>query len=783
MQGNLCRCTGYRPILEGYSVFAKDGHIQRTSAEAGCPGIGSSGCCRNGGGGAGQQALSNDVQSSFVPLDQSQEPIFPPELNCKAEELNGQPLVFKGQLGMTWFRPCSLKELLELKRNYPEAKLVVGNTELGIEMKFKKKSYPVMIQPNKVQALQDIKITDEGLLIGSSVTLSTLKFTLESLISARPKYTTRIFHQIIEMLRWFAGEQIRNVGSVGGNIMTGSPISDLNPIFMACKAMLTLASIDKTRVACKFRQVPLDQHFYTGYRKTLLEPDEVLVDILIPFTKKTQHFVAFKQARRRDDDIAIVNGAFFYNVDRNNVITEANMAFGGLSYVTKLAQNTCTYLKGKYWYPHTFEKAMDVLLEEFPLPPNVPGAMVRYRQTLAMSLFFKSFLTISETSKLFALKNDEMSAAQAFHKDPVQGSQLFEVVQAEQSLHDPLRRPLKHKSADKQTTGEAVYVDDIPRMKNELYLAFVLSSKARAKILNIDSSSATKEPGVIAFYSSKDISPQKNVYRMIIETDEWLFAAGEVHCVGQVIGKPYYMISVGASWEYQCRLIEIKLEDCIFFFPGVIVAKSQEQALKAADMVQVDYQVVEQPVVTIEESIEQKSFHPLFGSRIKTSEQVDSAIQASDIVIQGQLRSGAQEHFYMEPQSCLAVPTNEDGEMIIYSSTQNPTETQRLVAHALDVPMNRVVAKVKRLGGGFGGKESRSVPLAMAVAFAASKTHLPVRACLDRDQDMLMCGQRHPFFTKYQVGCNKEGLLQAIDVDIYNNAGYSLDLSFSVMHR
>ena len=105
------------------------------------------------------------------------------------------------------------------------------------------------------------------------------------------------------------------------------------------------------------------------------------------------------------------------------------------------------------------------------------------------------------------------------------------------------------------------------------------------------------------------------------------------------------------------------------------------------------------------------------------------------------------------------------------------------MAHALDVPMNRVVTKVKRLGGGFGGKETRSVPLAMAVAFAASKTHLPVRVCLDRDQDMLMCGQRHPFFTKYQVGCNKEGMLQAIDVDIYCNAGYSLDLSFSVIHR
>ena len=137
----------------------------------------------------------------------------------------------------------------------------------------------------------------------------------------------------------------------------------------------------------------------------------------------------------------------------------------------------------------------------------------------------------------------------------------------------------------------------------------------------------------------------------------------------------------------------------------------------------------------------------------------------------------------METNSCLAIPTNEDGELVVYASTQNPTEAQKLIAHALDVPMNRVVVRVKRLGGGFGGKETRCTPLIVAAAFAASKTNLPVRFSLDRYQDMVMSGHRHPFFSKYRVGFNNNGLITALDTELYCNAGYSLDLSFSVMHR
>ena len=229
--------------------------------------------------------------------------------------------------------------------------------------------------------------------------------------------------------------------------MTGSPISDLNPILMAAGTTLNLASENKSR------NVLFNDQFYTGYRKTCLESNEILVSVCIPYTKENEYFIAYKQARRREDDIAIVNGAFFYQI-QNGIIERARMAFGGLSFVTKMAKNTSEYLQKKPWAPDTFDTAMSVLLAEIPLPPGVPGAMVKYRQTLALSLLFKSFLSVSDTSQLHQIGNEEKSVIQTFHKEPLRGSQLYEIVPETQKEHDPLRRPLKHKSADKQVTGK-----------------------------------------------------------------------------------------------------------------------------------------------------------------------------------------------------------------------------------------------------------------------------------------------------------------------------------------
>ena len=305
-QGNLCRCTGYRPILEGLKTLT-----------AGCQ---AENCCRNGlkeaetnGEEEEGEGYTNILYNSnqFIPYDASQEPIFPPELQL-SDCLDRQFLVFSGPR-LRWFRPTTLSQLFDLKQKHPEAKIVVGNTELGVEVKFKHCDYPVYINPSMVRELTAILVEEDGVRLGASVTLDRLEELCTKLETTHQAWQLRIFTQIKEMLRWFAGKQIRNVAAIGGNIMTGSPISDLNPIFLAASCGLQIGSCNG------ISEIQFDEKFYTGYRKNVVKPDQILVSIKIPFTKQNQYFMAYKQSKRRDDDIAIVNAAFNLTISNNKV--------------------------------------------------------------------------------------------------------------------------------------------------------------------------------------------------------------------------------------------------------------------------------------------------------------------------------------------------------------------------------------------------------------------------------------------------------------------------------
>jgi xanthine dehydrogenase/oxidase len=213
-------------------------------------------------------------------------------------------------------------------------------------------------------------------------------------------------------------------------------------------------------------------------------------------------------------------------------------------------------------------------------------------------------------------------------------------------------------------------------------------------------------------------------------------------------------------------------------FAGIIVADSQLQAQEAAWKVKVVCEDL-QPILTIEEAIQ----HESYIDPLRQLERGDLAagFAASDHIFTGEMRMGGQEQFYLETQGCLVIP--KEDEIEIFSSTQNAHETQLVVAHTLHIPANRVVCRVKRLGGGFGGKESRSIPLAAAVSVAAYHMKRPIRCMLDRDEDMMHSGQRHPFLGKYKIGVDKDGKIQALDAEFYCNAGYSADLTFAVLER
>lgn len=240
-QGNLCRCTGYRPIIEGYRTFTKE-------YKGGACGMGDK-CCKVskngddqsiGGNGNGNGCGGDDDEvdqqlfnvSQFTPYDPSQEAIFPPEL-VVSDVLDSHSIVFHGKT-TTWYRPTTLEEMLTIKSTYPHAKIIVGNTEVGVEVKFRHLHYPVLVLPTQVHEMTQLLVMKDGALrVGSSVTLMDMQEALQRQIDTLPEEQTRLFRSIVDMLHYFAGKQIRNVASIGGNIMTGSPISDMIPIFTA----------------------------------------------------------------------------------------------------------------------------------------------------------------------------------------------------------------------------------------------------------------------------------------------------------------------------------------------------------------------------------------------------------------------------------------------------------------------------------------------------------------------------------------------------------------------
>ncbi|CAG0901568.1 unnamed protein product, partial [Darwinula stevensoni] len=541
---NLCRCTGYRPIIEGLKTF--------TSEFQCCKGENGGECtCMNGADTTTPEEEEYPrlvQQSHLIPFDPTQEPIFPPELQAGFNQLilvlnpkyAADSLVFKGSR-VTWYRPASLEEMLRLKTAYPEARIVHGNTEVG---KHENNDYRILIERN------DTVVYDPSISSGDQVQGLQVSRDDQSDGSTRTAPS--------------AGS-----GYWAGNIVTSSPISDLNPLFQAVQSRI--------------------------------------------FLQSSEHM---------------------------------EMTF-----------------------------------------VQVPGGQPKW---------------------------------------------------------DAVGRPMVAKSAYHQATGEAQYVDDIPRRDNEAHLVLVYSCRSHAKLVHVDPNPALDIKGVIGWVGEEDLPGERNLFGET--SDEFVFRRDKVTSDGQVIGG--------------------------------ILAETREIAKIAAKAVRVEYEDLQPRIITIEEAIKEQEF---FWEDWTEIGNVDEALSQAPHVLEGQVRVGGQEHFYLEPQSCIVTPLQEHDEFLIYASTQEPSYAQEAVAEALGIQYNRVTCKVKRIGGGFGGKETRSVIHAIPAAVAARKFGRSVRCVLDRDADMTSTGGRNPFLGRYKVGFTPDGRVLALDVTMYANAGYSLDLSQYVM--
>jgi xanthine dehydrogenase large subunit len=306
-----------------------------------------------------------------------------------------------------------------------------------------------------------------------------------------------------------------------------------------------------------------------------------------------------------------------------------------------------------------------------------------------------------------------------------------------------------HESAGKHLTGEAVYVDDIPVSDQLLVGRVVYSPHAHARIRSFDLSKARRAPGVYAVLSASDI-PGHNQMGPVVH-DEPCLAEQEVQCVGQGM--------------------------------FLIAAATEAQACEAERLIAVEYEMLDS-TLTIEDAMAKNSLlgPPRTMSRNGPMGDAESALQSARHVITGELKTGAQEHWYLESQVALCIP-GEGNEISVFSSTQHPSETQALVAEVLGIRKHEVAVEVRRIGGAFGGKETQANHTACWSALLAWATQRPVKIRLFRDDDMIMTGKRHRFLSRYTVGFDDDGRIQAATIELNADGGYATDLSFAIMER
>lgn len=317
----------------------------------------------------------------LVPYEPSAEPIFPPSL-WKYEP---RPICY-GDEQMLWFKPATLQQLVELKTVYPSAKIVGGASETQIEVRFKKMRYRVSVfagdipelttyKSPRLQTQAELKALSEVCIPGN-LTLTKVEDLCKALYE---KLGRRAFalEALRKQLRYFAGRQIRNVASLAGSLATASPISDSAPVLSAAGARVTVKSQSKGTF-----DVPLATWF-VAYRTTALPEDGIITQIVIPLPAEGTREVTktYKQAKRKDDDIAIVTSGFNVRLDQDGLVEDCAFSFGGMAPKTVMAVKAQQAVAGKPWREAaTLEAGTDALLQEFDLAYGVPGGMAQYRR-------------------------------------------------------------------------------------------------------------------------------------------------------------------------------------------------------------------------------------------------------------------------------------------------------------------------------------------------------------------------------------------------------------------
>ncbi|XVF19559.1 hypothetical protein REPUB_Repub11eG0122000 [Reevesia pubescens] len=754
--GNLCRCTGYRPIADACKTFAADVDMED---------LGFNSFWRKG--------ESDEVKLSRLPPYNHNNAIcmFPEFLNKEIKA--GFNLASEG---FHWYSPVSLEQLQSLLQMDEEndgtsVKIVVGNTGMGY--------YKELVHHNKYidlryfPELSIIRKDQTGVEIGASVTISKVIEALKEEDRGGFNQESKVvFRKLADHMERIATGIVRNSASIGGNLIMAQRKnfpSDIATILLSVDTMVDILT------GQRHENITLEE--FLG--RPPLVSKSVLLGIKIPcwrssrdISSKTYTKLLYETYRAAPRPVGnalpYLNAAFLAEVSlcKNStgiMLNSCRLAFG--AYGTKhsiRARKVEEFLSGKLLNVNVLYEAIK-LLESTVIPEDGTSSPA-YRSSLAIGFLFE-FLSpfINNPANISSFGCDGYNNALLFNDskikqnfdpfDQIKFSTLLssgkQVIQLTEEYH-PVGEPITKAGATLQASGEAVYVDDIPSPRNCLYGAFIYSTEPLARVKGIKFKPGLD--GVPTLISFKDI-PGENIGAQSMFDTEPLYADELTQCAGQRI--------------------------------ALVVADTQKNADITANLAVIDYDKKDlEPILSVEEAFERSSFFevPPFFYPEQVGDFSKGMAEADHQILSAQIKLGSQYYFYMETQTALAVP-DEDNCIVVYSSSQCPEFAHDTIAKCLGVPGHNVRVITRRVGGGFGGKAIKSMPVSTACALAAYKLHRPVRMYVNRKTDMIMAGGRHPMKITYSVGFKTSGKITALKLDILIDAGMSADVSPMIPHN
>ncbi len=715
--GNLCRCTGMRPILNAMQTFA-------------------------------------NTTPPTPPL-----PPVPP---------TPQPLHFSGS-GYDWYRPLTVDAvrgiLYAAKATYATAKLVNGNTSVAIYKRDVEDPH-LLVDISAIPALNGT--IPESVTVGPGLSLTELGEFLQSQIANLPAWQTAGLQALYDHLLEIANVQVRSVATIGGNLMitrqnaaSANPFpSDLYMVLATLGAQVGLIPSDPARnpEAGPILQLPDFDSTPGGY---------VLLWVQLPLTRENEYVKTYKVARRTQNSHAIVNAGFRVHFDANDKVADASVVLGGIAGMP-LAVDVSSLVRQPWTWPtwQLLEEAVAAAAKA-GIVPMPDGVSDQYRLDLAVNLALKFFVWLALQVNPTIVQSDWASAGEDYVR-PVSSGQTHLTSYPDEW---PVGEAIPSLSSDIQTTGEAIYTQDVPVSATTLEAAYVYSQQLFANfayefggVSGLLAAVQQEFPGVYDFVTAADV-PGQNVIGL--GNDDPVFAEGTVTAygvpIGLVLADSKRTAEDAAGWIQQ---------NGITYTPQTPVTTTIDEALALPDNKGI-----------FEDAPAQASWYRHIDSIVRpgsdTAWLANPQQEPNRGFVTGTQITGGQFHFYLETQTAIVVP-GERNEIAIYCSSQDLASCQQNVAKVLKIPAASVSVYVNRVGGGFGGKETRTPIFVAAAAVAAAKHHRPVRLVFDRNTDMTMMSGRHPYQGQYWVSYDPDGTIQKWKLQFYSNGGNTYDVTFPV---